>query len=135
MQKNASTEVSVVIRQAEPLSSVNDARKIYRAEGPNEAAGFHCLVLKKGGAMHEVRASRPSVGNVVGSLRHFQQVFPGVLADDTLSVVSAYMASPVMTSAPTVYGLVQKEGAYDVTVTVTLQAPYLCQVTIARHVS
>ena len=139
VQKNTSTEVSVTIRQKEPVASVNAARKIYRADNPEEAAGFQTLVLKKESSMYEVRATRSSVKNVVQSLRDFQDTFPDVVADDTLSMASAYMTSPVMTSAPVVYGLAQnrEDGCctFDVTVTVTLQDPYLCHVTIARHVS
>ena len=137
IQENTSTEVRVVIRQKQPLSSINDARKIYRADNPEEAAGFETLVLKKDSSMHEVRATKSNVEDVVGSLTEFQETFPGVVNDDTVSMALAYMSSPVMMSAPFVYGLAHKEArcTFDVTVTVTLQEPYLCHVTVTRHVS
>ncbi|KAK7092233.1 deoxyribonuclease-1-like [Littorina saxatilis] len=136
VQKHISTDVSVVIKQKEELESVNAARKIYRADDPKECAGFESIVLKEDSAMYEVRATKHNVRNVIKTLKDFQATFPDIITDATVATATSYMASPIMTSAPVVYGLVLKKSAtYEVTVTVTLQEPYLCHVTIAKHVS
>ncbi|KAL8561880.1 hypothetical protein ACOMHN_046670 [Nucella lapillus] len=137
VQRHTSSDVSVVIHQTRPLDSVNDARRIYRTEDQREAAGFQMLVLKENSSMHEVRATRPGVQDVVTSLREFQAAFPDVITDDTLSLVAAYMTSSVMTSCPVVYGLIQEEASstFDVTVTASLQEPYVCRVIVTKRIS
>ena len=147
IQRNTSTEVCVVIKQRHPEPSLAAALNVYRAARDEQVcAGFSTQVLERDSAVHEVRAVMCGVADVVGSLQEFQYRFPGVLTDDTLSMTSAYMASPVMTSQPTIYGLVQEapgtgvlangDGSmFDVTVVVGLQEPCWCHVLVSRHVS
>ncbi|XP_070174310.1 serine-rich adhesin for platelets-like [Littorina saxatilis] len=135
-QKHVRTKGGVTIEQVHQVSTSADLKRLCKTcKGQRASANFQGEVLFDGptGKAKEIRATRSDVTDVVKCLKDFQQAFPNILKDTTVSVASSFVTSPWMTASP-VYGLTfESDVKYAVTIIVTLQPPHMCQVHLQRQ--